>query len=37
MQFYFIGYIDMVDLVCMEGAINRKTSLNHRKYYGFLS
>ena len=37
MQFYFIGCIDMVDLVCMKGDVNTKTSLNHLKYYGFLS
>ena len=37
MQFYLIVYIDVVDLVYMEGTINRKTSLNHLKYYGFLS
>ena len=37
MQFCFIRYIDIVNHVCIEGAINTETSLNRLNYYGFLS
>ena len=37
LHFYCMEEIDKADFVGMEGAVNTRTSVNRRNYYGFLS